>query len=245
MQDWDAEGLRLTCFLAGAAKVAEPAWWSDLVGSPPESRTSRPALGELTESGPFEGANLRLSVAPGRVDWQLIPIEKQAQLDTEIPTIGSYFDTVERFTATMKKWLPSSPAILRLAFGAVLHRVVKDRKEGYQQFQPLLHYIKLDPESSDFLYQINRRRLSSSGIPNLNINRLSKWAVMSLGRVILLQGGELIHPQVQTTAIACRLELDINTQSDLKEELPKEKVNDVFDELVTMGIEIAKEGDIP
>ena len=44
---------------------------------------------------------------------------------------------------------------------------------------------------------------------------------------------------------SCRLELDINTSADYKNDLPVDKLTDVFLELVDLAKEIALEGDIP
>jgi hypothetical protein len=41
-----------------------------------------------------------------------------------------------------------------------------------------------------------------------------------------------------------RLELDINTSADFQEELPSDRLNDIFDELAKLGMEIAEKGDI-
>jgi hypothetical protein len=45
--------------------------------------------------------------------------------------------------------------------------------------------------------------------------------------------------------LACCIELDINTSPDYQEDLPKEKLPQIFRELVDLGKEIVKEGDIP
>jgi hypothetical protein len=44
---------------------------------------------------------------------------------------------------------------------------------------------------------------------------------------------------------ACRLELDINTPQSFQNELPYDQLNNIFQELVDLGREIATEGDIP
>ncbi|MDP3063830.1 MAG: hypothetical protein Q8O40_11575 [Chloroflexota bacterium] len=50
---------------------------------------------------------------------------------------------------------------------------------------------------------------------------------------------------VENLRYACRLELDINTPGDYADEIPREGLGKVFEELVTFGVEIAKRGDIP
>jgi len=40
------------------------------------------------------------------------------------------------------------------------------------------------------------------------------------------------------------MELDINTQEDFKEELPKDKLHAILSEIVNFGKEIAENGDV-
>jgi hypothetical protein len=47
------------------------------------------------------------------------------------------------------------------------------------------------------------------------------------------------------TKYACRLELDLNTPADLKGVLPREHLPAIFEELASLGEEIAEKGDVP
>jgi hypothetical protein len=241
---WDAESLRLTAFVPPLAHVDELTWWSNMTGYPPESRVWRSKLGELTEIGPYEGKNLILVVRPGRVDWQMAPLE-QGEPGDELPMLGSYSESIEAFVGLMKQWLPLSPPVQRLAFGAVLLRPAKDRLDGYKMLSAYLPFVKLDAESSDFGYQINRPRKSSTDLTGLKINRLSKWSVMArLGLMFSLVGQELARQHASPVATACRLEVDINTSPDFAGELPKEKLSAVLDELIALATEIATKGEV-
>jgi hypothetical protein len=245
---WQAESLRLTLFPARTAQTAEQTWWNDLFGEPPEVRNSRLKIGEQREEGPFEEGKLILAVQPGRVDWRFTVAEKGVNVG-EVRKIGPFLGSLDKFSKLMLDWfeLGTCPATRRLAFGAVLVIPAKDRQEGYRQISAYLPY-DLDPEgSSDFLYQINRPRDSKTGIAGLRIHRLSKWSVATiywmeselffgLASALHFQG-----PQV----FACRLELDINTVPDLKNELVQEQLPEVFRELLELGKEIAREGDVP
>jgi hypothetical protein len=44
--------------------------------------------------------------------------------------------------------------------------------------------------------------------------------------------------------IAVRLDLDINTTADFSSELPSEQLPKIFRELIELGREIAREGDV-
>ena len=136
--------------------------------------------------------------------------------------------------------------LLIYAFGAVLLRPVENRQAGYQQIAAYLPHVQLDPEgASDFLYQINRPRNSNSGIPDLRINRLSKWSIAASMESTFSFGSTSAAHFPGPRHFACRLELDINTVPDFRDELAREQLPQIFQELVDLGKEIAKAGDIP
>ena len=56
------------------------------------------------------------------------------------------------------------------------HLVHLARELGYRELGRFLPAVRLDEDSSDFSYQINRPRRSTV-IPELSVNRLSKWSV--------------------------------------------------------------------
>ena len=99
--------------------------------------------------------------------------------------------------------------------------------------------------SSDFLYQINRARDSTTGIADLKINRLSKWSVAAIrtGGIILEPAG-ITYQQTPQAIFACRLELDVNTQPEGPDPLPRTQTTSVLTELIDLGREIIAEGDI-
>lgn len=245
---WYVESLRLTAFPVRGTPLTDISWWTELVGEPAETKTIQPRVGGQTEQGEFLGAKLVNQIQPHRVDWQLQLPDQETQADT-FPTVGPFLEIVERFVELMLKWLSleTCPELHRLAFGAVLVYPIESRVAGYQQLAAFLPSVKLDLEgSSDFLYQINRVRTSTSKIEGLRINRLSRWSVTALQRVDLsfeknldmsIAKGKLVH--------ACRLYLDINTVPEFRGPLPEKQRGSLFEELVFLAKEIASEGDIP
>ena len=149
-------------------------------------------------------------------------------------------DVLVSFKELMCRWLVDCPPFQRLAFGAALYLPVKDRREGYRE---LKNRLKFGPEheekEGDFLYQYNRRRTSLT-VPELEINRLSKWTWVPLGEVYV-KDGKLIHPPES----ACLLELDINTMPEFQGTLPHDRCAPLFEEMVKLAVEIAQRGDVP
>jgi hypothetical protein len=148
----------------------------------------------------------------------------------------------------MLRWLADPPPITRLAFGAALLDPVEDKLTGYRRLSEFLPAVQIDAEGSeDFFYQINRPRKSNLPIKGLRINRLSKWSVA------LIQSFRLTMIPTSPVGVqnfpgdkchVCRVELDISTPADFQDELPREKLADIFRELAELGSEISLRGDI-
>jgi hypothetical protein len=244
-----AEALRLTAFL-GVSPPKDPTWWSDLTGSQPETRVSKPQVGLSQETGTLEGRTLVLSVQPGRVDWLLNPGPSQLE-GSEISSIGEVTSALNIFVPQMLRWLETAPPITRLAYGATLLEPVGDTSAGYNRLAELLPAVHIDPKaSSDFLYQINRPRKSTSNIENLSVNRLSAWSVVSLRKfsISFAVGSPPIIPvepsQVGETATAVRIALDISTTPNFHGELPHVRLGEIFEEFIDLAAELATRGDV-
>lgn len=243
--DWQAESFRLTAFLSPSTQIREQDWWKKLTGDSPDRKTSEPKAGIQQEEGRFKDeqtdGQLVLTIQPTRIDWQLVPLLDDP--NSVVPAIGTFSESVNLFLKLMLRWLENSPSIQRLAFGAVLNKPVNSSKEGYKQISSYLSF-DLDENSSDFLYQINRpRKSTSTGISDLLINRLSKWSVSILAGFAF----DPSKPEQYITRppqFSVRLELDINTTPDFSIERNSESLPEIFQELVEMGKEIATKGDI-
>jgi hypothetical protein len=244
IEAWNSEILRVTVFISEPS-MKEFVWWEKLMNEPPETRLSRPKEGIYRDEGSFQSGRLVLSIAPLRIDW-LYTVDMSTP-EQDLPILGAFSKVAEPFYELMKAWLAICPSAKRLAFGATLLQPVSSREEGYTQISKYLPNIKLDPTNSlDFLYQINRPRLSSV-IEKLSINRLSKWSVAQLQRLHfeLNQEGKVSSATVPHDSLhACRLELDINTSQNFTDAFTHESRFPLFDELIALGEEIAINGDV-
>lgn len=244
------EHLRLTAFVHSDERLNAESWWSDLAGRQPDQRTSRPASGELQDSGQLEDNLLSLSIHMGRVDWLLTPNQapQPQAFVTQIQSVGIFPDKFAEFADLMGRWLNESPRIIRLAFGSVVYLPVDSREAGYRRLSALLPSVRVDPTGSeDFLYQVNRPKASALPIPGLRINRLAKWSVAYVQRFRIAFP---VLPQQQVKSMlgdrrhACRIELDISTPANLSQALPNDQLVGLFHELVSCGSEIVRQGDI-
>ncbi len=246
LSDWEVETLRLTAFVNEEIRPENITWWNSLFGEEADSTESRPKQGIRSDEGIFEGGNLKFTSQPSRIDWLY---SWKPEEDSEgLPIIGQFDDYYQKFSLKMIEWLAMSPPIVRLAFGTVLLKPVENREEGYKELSNFLPDIKIDAEGSrDFLYQINRPRISKIVAENnIKVNRLSKWSVIRLHRLhITISGDKSRNIAIPDSGdSACRLELDISTDENISDNLPYEKLADAFSELVDLGIEIVVNGDI-
>lgn len=244
---WQTEGLRLTAFTSPAAQFSQQNWWSEIVGEEPEKRDSKPRTGEQLESGKYGNGRLILRVNPTRIDWQFAAIENESPEDVKIPVIGSFPESRDVFSELMQRWLEldAMPPIVRLAFGTnLLHPV--DNPESGHEF--LLRYLPFNfnlEGTSDFLYQISRRK-DSTIIPNLKINRLTKWFLAVIQNVMVsFVPGQITTVPIDFQTFVASLELDINTVPDVGIELNRNILPQLFNELINFGNQIAQEGDRP
>ena len=244
---WKPQQFRLTVFPSKAFDVPEPGWWIKLLGELPEEKSIKSKGLSQFESGKFREGRLDLSTSAARIDWTYsaqVSGEDEPDLSTGIPTLGSFEASLADFRALADRWLKEMcPPVSRIAFGAVLLHPAGSHEQGYELLQHYLPRLEIDPKGSfDFLYQINRPRVSKSGIPDFRINRLSKWAVVKPQAHIFTAGKSIT---MDMGDFATRLELDLSTQQNFEGDLPVEKVPSIFDELVTLGGEIASLGDVP
>jgi hypothetical protein len=240
LEPWQVGDLRLTAFLDPHAPVEARGGgkrWEALVGKKPETAISRNFDTEVDESGPFvPGVGLTHRRSRRAIEWMLAPLksEKPEAFSLMSPQV------LVPFKELMCRWLMDCPPLQRLAFGAALYLAVKDRREAYDRLEGFLHLgLKYSDDEGDFLYQYNRRRRSQR-LPEVMINRLSKWTWVPLGEV-RLGDGKLVFPSES----ACLLELDVNTAPEFPGTLPHDRYVPLFEEMIGLAAEIAALGDVP
>jgi hypothetical protein len=246
---WSVGSLRLTAFPSPPLVNLQATRWIDITGQNPENVNEQPRQGMRQETGHFGQGDLILTVKLDRIDL-LYTVATTRQIQADLPAIGVFPDALETFLAIVLDWLTleTYPAIDRLAFGAILLYPTATLEDSYRQLLAYLPGINPDLRGSrDFLYQINRPRKTETDIPELKINRLSKWATLDLVEVLAKVSPSPESPKRVATSryLACRVELDINTSSEFEGELPRVHLPALFEELVAVGQEILDQGDIP
>lgn len=247
LPDWRAEQLRLTVFPVPGATTRSADWWEAVTGSPPDESTANPKKGSAIVSGSFGQGKLVLRLEPDRIDWLLVPADIEAlPPEGEFPHLGAVTDVLGGFSDLVERWLARNdvPDAARLAFGAVLRHPEADRRSGYLRLPDYVP-VRVHPDSTDFLYQINLPVASRIGIDSLQINRLSKWSVAAyrlFAVTFSTTAGGVARQNIQEPVYALRLELDINTAPTFEGPLPRARLVDVYRELVNLGRDVAATG---
>jgi hypothetical protein len=222
--------------------VDESGWWESLFCSSSDTFTRKKLVREY--DGIFQGCGLELLVDVARIQWRLYPLIKMDEPPESFPNLGSFPSVLESFDSLMRKWLPSCPAIVRIAFGAQLVHPMESRESAYELLGQYLPDVQVDPRSTDFLFQVNRPR-NSRCIPGLTMNRLTKWSASSWQLTLMPHQGTNTKKITLPSQTGARLELDLSSSGDTKEQLPGEQLSILWHELIGMAQEIAAEGDKP
>lgn len=247
LAEWRAEHARLTVFPMPDASTRSPEWWQAVTDGQPDETTMNPKKGSALIQGAFDPGKLILKLEPDRIDWLLTPSERdmdELAAAREFPTLGPAMEMVDAFSAIAEKWLARDdlPAIARIAFGAVLIHPEADRQAGYLRLPDYVP-VQVNPESSDFLFQINLPPApTATGLEGLRLNRLSKWSVVAYKSIALRFTGTAVQAQPVPEAVALRLELDVNTASAFAGPIPPARLVDIYRELVAGGRTIAANG---
>jgi hypothetical protein len=243
LTEWRAEQFRLSAFPALGAATRSADWWEAATGLQPEQNTANPRKGSAVISGPLGTAKLVLGLEPDRIDWLLVPDIEAMTLGNEVPHLGALTNVLGGFSEIIERWLARDdvPELARLAFGAVLNHPESDRRSGYQRLPDYVP-VEVNPDSTDFQYQINLPVASRTGVEGLEINRLSKWSVAVYTRFALRVNGGVAQRTVQAPLYAFRVELDINTSQMFEGALPRPRLIDLYRELASLGQDVAAAG---
>lgn len=247
LEDWHTESLRFTLFISPPILPHVGNYWEEVTGVQPEERKYQPRLQTETEEGEWLTGRLRVESAMTRIDWKLLAVEEEAELG--LPSLGRFSELQPRFGELMAEWLSKCPPASRIAYGCILLLPAADPKDANEKLNNLLPALDLDSDTPrDLIFRINRRRKSMCGLENMEINRISTWMTANVVRAQIeippeAQGvTQVTHVASESTV--CRLELDINSVPEYGSEIEKEKLPDLFKELLVLGNEIATEGDI-
>ncbi|MEE9161423.1 MAG: hypothetical protein V3U35_00495, partial [Candidatus Neomarinimicrobiota bacterium] len=191
-----------------------------MIGEGPAKVLQEPKIPKTEARGEIDGNTFAVTSSTDRLHLQFVDLlEGQGGSPIEVTTF--YKESLMKFSDLVKPWLTLEKIgpIKRLAAGAISYLPVESQDEGYGRLAEYLPGVQIDAgDSHDFLYQINRRRGSTSGITGLYVNRLSRWSLIKikLVKIRFMDTGEVVSDDDSPLEYACRLELDMNTSSDFE-----------------------------
>jgi hypothetical protein len=241
--EWLAQSYRLTAFPSPGSTYQPAGWWDGVTDTEPDETNANPKRGSSVTKGTYETRQLSLKTEPSRIDWELLPTLDEGT--DGFQNLGSFVETVEIFSRIAARWLSRDdlPNLNRLALGIVLLRSETDRRVGYERISAYVP-VRIDPDSSDFLYQINLpKKPSALGIEGLLINRLSRWSIVLMKPFSLLVTGDTLSiGQPGEPQHAFRLELDINNAPTFEGPIPGNRLVELYRELADEARTIATNG---
>ena len=248
MDNWEVKQLRLTIFPT-EGEIDPNAIWENMVSEKPETINTITKLRQVTMQGTYQLGVFTIVLQQDRIHFTYEAALDPDELGVNLGTI----DEAERaFSTLTEKWFSFSAATSasRIAFGMILDIPVKSREDAYVKLDELLHDVKVGRNTSDFLYQINRRRERDFNGNKILINRLSKWSAnlqfQSRFNVKVTELEPPSHKAFSTNSLmTCHLEIDVNTVEEPSIQFAREFQKEIFAQLVDMANEIAEKGDIP
>ena len=236
---WRAVNLQLVCFPVDPQIGLAANWWSNLTGIE-ECESTRKRM-ERVDDGAYQGRGLKMQIDLLRTVWITGPLATDDTIPNfmdDVPTLGDFSVASDDFREVMHKWLTTDcPPIYRLSFAGHVLWKQETREAAYAKLGEFLP-MQIDPEATEFLYRINRKRPSTIIVGDINC--LRTWSALKFEMQIGLLGAAASHSHVK---FGTSLQFDVNTPAERTEELPRESLCDLLDELIDMARRIADEGD--
>lgn len=234
-ENWKIGLLRVTVLRSQATTALPPSRFQEVFGVEADTSQVSRSAAMRTESAPFGDGLASCQVQPGRTDWVV-----QALHDADVMPLHNVDLNPEPFWEALPRLVADPKPVARLALGLELLCPAADRRDGYEHLRRVLPRMDIDAEgSTDFLYQINRRRRSLRH-PEVEINRLSRWSVAAAAIVPLT-----LPPSSPVTPaeVAVRLELDINSAPEARD-IAADACASLLSEFVELARELARDGDV-
>ncbi len=245
---WRVNQVQLVLFPTAPPTDVDEAWWRRVTGEEPAETNKK--RHEITISGPYVSSNLVLTVDVLRIIWTLTPHIDALNPPLTMPTIGVYPTVRDLFVELIRPWIITHcPKIKRMAVTGLLVHEVDSHNGAYRLLQRYLQQtVKVDPESTDLVYRVNRPHFSRTNTPDLRINRLATWSAVkfTVAQLAFLAGSEGQGATLQpaTSGYGVLLQCDVNTDAERVDEIPGETIAPLFDELFAEATGIAANGDV-
>ncbi|QDT65800.1 hypothetical protein [Calycomorphotria hydatis] len=241
---WEVNHLRLTAFTTKPLIGREQEVWQQIFDVEPENTSLSPRKAVVV--GVWNEKQAQVEIDPVRVNIRLFAQLNVDTAETALPTMGQFSERVKEFADVVSPWIRGNSNVERLAFGGLLMIPADNHEEAYALLQKFIgEQVRLEG-AREFQLRINRRR-TSNVLEGIEINRLCKWFATEFSIKGFMSRSaeaqkELAYLEDQ---IVASLDLDINNVG-LGDScvIPEDKLEPLFEELVSLGEEIAEKGDV-
>ncbi|MDL2403252.1 hypothetical protein [Rhizobium mayense] len=216
MAIWRSQSVQFVWFLTSVENIHAATIFQKVAGQSPDSsqqnRVPSPSNPFLSlASGVAYNRELRVQVQPGRVDIFVMPVDTSDPAP-EIPFIDTALEVntlVEAITTNDIVW----PTAIRQAIVANLFEPAESQAEASKLFFERAGLSSFVPETSDEVFQINRRKKLTSAPETLN--RLLRFGIATFQEYIVQvqpnAGPAGPAVPMSETKFATSLILDLNT----------------------------------
>jgi hypothetical protein len=249
---WSARMLRLTAFLQSPGEAITADTWVRATGmAQPAVDHAEPPQFQRVQGGPV-GPGFLVVQAQGlaqRIDWMMGTPPPPADVAANTPPLtefGPVEPALKVFSEVVRKWLSFTDIVsTRLAIGIIAAIPTSDRISAYTALQKYIPSVRLDPEHTrETLYRINRPKPSRSLGAEIELNRVTTWAVSAVRFVAgAVTPSSVVLPGLG--GIYVSVECDNSTPVEQQSVLDKSKFVEIYDELMEMALQNLEFGELP
>jgi hypothetical protein len=241
---WYAESLRLTFFVL--PNWIQRAIFSEITGSPPAEQVVRAPIQFHQETGNALGALFTVLQQPGRIDFILSDTPNPPAPRVAGEVLKAFFwagplkECTAAFDQAVATGVPVVGRAMRVAYAITLLKQTETASSAMKLLKEAVPMVDFDPEiDSDFVYQINRPRVSRFGY---KLNRLERWETIQSNILSITAGAP--SPIPIKAAFAAHLYADVSTDEKNTKPLSEAALREAVDEVRALALDIVHEGDI-
>lgn len=222
---WKADHLRVSLFSKNNWTVDVSDLFRSVFKIDAEELVQRSGAAEVTASANLPHFRAEIKRVFNRIDCVIQPL---IPTTPDFPLLDGIDKLMSEFVADFSSWASNqTEEILRIAVGGGGLLQVADVKSGYLKLKELVRTVNVDVDRfRDFQFRVNIPKQAEC-INNFNINRLSTWSVIQIHAGIVMGVGN----PIQENGCYCACIVDVNSDGDNKEALPREKITLLFEEL--------------
>jgi hypothetical protein len=223
---WASESCRVSLFSGDAIASVEEVF-SEITGETPITFAADRQIGQSTATGPWKTGILQVVAYPGRIDFIYGP---QVTASPGIILLdGAAIECYEDIVGSVNTWVAHQKfSITRVAIGGRCIMTASSVEDAYQLLASQVKLVRFDyPNIKEVGFRANFP-IKSTVIPDLLLNRLSNWSVITLHAGVFNPTG-----QVNSLSLShhCVCDIDFNSDAENNSALQLRDVKKLLEEI--------------